>query len=247
MTLLEIQTELKARGYYSGKLDSDWGGLSERGAKEFQAAHGLKVTGRPDATLIAALSIPRPVGAVVRGGVELGVVPATWLPRVTMSRIHFHWTGGAYTASANDRSHYHVLVDGSASLVRGTPSIALNVAPVKPGYAAHTLNANGDAIAVSVCCMGGKDVSESPFRAGAYPMKRAQFDMMARAGADLCRFYDIPVGPKTTLSHAEVGANLGIPQRGKWDFTRLPFEPSLVGAKACGDALRAAISAHLRA
>ncbi|MFC5393038.1 peptidoglycan-binding protein [Bosea vestrisii] len=245
MTIVEIQSALKRFGLYSGKLDSDWGPLSKAAARAFQASRGLKQTGLPDeATIVALAQASVPAAKPNR---LLRVIPEAWLPKVTMRRIHFHWTGGTYKASADDRKHYHLLVDGEAGLVRGTPSIALNVAPIRSGsgYAAHTLNANGDAIGVSVCCMGGRDVSESPFRAGAYPMTRAQFEMTARVGADLCLFYEIPVGPKTTLSHAEVQANLGIAQRGKWDFTRFAFEPGTVGARACGDRLRSAITAHL--
>lgn len=253
MQIVEIQRALKQLGLYSGQLDSDWGPLSKAAARAFQASRGLKQTGLPDAATIAALThsdlgqLGKSAATPVTASAAPRVIPAAWLPKVTMRRIHFHWTGGTYKASAEDRKHYHLLVDGEAGLVRGAPSIALNVAPIRSGsgYAAHTLNANGDAIGVSVCCMGGKDVSESPFRAGAYPMTRAQFEMMARVGADLCRFYGIPVSPKTTLSHAEVQANLGIAQRGKWDFTRFAFEPGTVGAKACGDRLRTAISAQL--
>lgn len=253
MQIVEIQRALKQLGLYSGKLDSDWGSLSKAAARAFQASRGLKQTGLPDAATTAALAhsdlgqLGKSAATPASASTVLRVIPAAWLPKVTMRRIHFHWTAGTYKASAEDRKHYHLLVDGEAGLVRGTPSIALNVAPPKAGYAAHTLNANGDAIGVSVCCMGGPKgaVTESPFRAGPYPMTRAQFEMLARVGADLCRFYRIPVGPKTTLSHAEVQANLGIAQRGKWDFTRFAFEPATVGAKACGDRLRSAISAHL--
>lgn len=246
MTLLEVQRALKNEGLYSGKLDSDWGALSKAAARAYQERKGLKVTGLPDAATIAALSA---VPATSKPSSGLRVIPEAWLPKVTMRRVHFHWTGGTYKASAEDRKHYHLLVDGEAGVVRGTPSIALNVEPIRSGsgYAAHTLNANGNAIGVSVCCMGGPlgAVTESPFRAGPYPMTKAQWDMLARVGADLCRFYGIPVSPVTTLSHAEVQGNLKIAQRGKWDFTRLAFDPATVGAKACGDKLRAQISALL--
>lgn len=57
----------------------------------------------------------------------------------------------------------------------------------------------------------------------------------------LCRRYDIPVTPRTVLSHAEVQAKLGIKQRGKWDISRLAFDPSVKGAKSCNDVLRASV------
>ena len=73
-------------------------------------------------------------------------------------------------------------------------------------------------------------------------MTKAQWDKLAVVVADLCRFYGIPVTPKTVLSHAEVQGTLGITQRGKWDFTRLAFAPEVKGAKACGDLLRTAVA-----
>src|SRR5690606_24142627 len=50
-----------------------------------------------------------------------------------------------------------------------------------------------------------------------------------------------PVTRKTMLSHAEVQGTLGIAQRQKWDFTRLPFNDSLRGAHAIGDWMRSRI------
>lgn len=50
---------------------------------------------------------------------------------------------------------------------------------------------------------------------------------------------------KTLLSHAEVQANLGIKHRGKRDISGLPFDPSVKGAKACGDLMRSAVAALL--
>lgn len=142
---------------------------------------------------------------------------------------------GGHKASALDRQHYHVLIEADGKLVRGIPSIKLNETGAK-GYAAHTLNCNTGSIGVSMCCMLG--AVESPFRAGSAPMTEAQWDEMIEVVADLARRYSIPVTPKTVLSHAEVQVNLGIKQRGKWDIARLAFDPTKVGAKACGDYLR---------
>ena len=160
-----------------------------------------------------------------------------------MQWVIVHWTAGTHTASENDRSHYHILIEGSGKPVRGIPSIKLNeVVKVGSPYAGHTLNCNTGAIGVSMCCMGG--AVESPFSAAKYPMTRTG-DTMTSAVADLCRRYSIPATDTTVLSHAEVQNNLGIQQRGKWDFTRLAFEPSVVGAKACGDRMRAEVRAKL--
>ncbi|MDX0921822.1 N-acetylmuramoyl-L-alanine amidase [Sinorhizobium medicae] len=171
------------------------------------------------------------------------IIPADWMPDAKMGRIVCHWTAGAHKASEFDRGHYHILIEDEGKLVRGIPSIALNEAPAKRGYAAHTLGANSGSIGVSLCCMGGSN--EAPFDPGKYPMTREQWDALTSVVADLCRRYSIPVTDKTVLSHAEVQNNLGIQQRGKWDFTRLAFDPSVKGAKACGDKLRAEAKAKL--
>lgn len=172
-------------------------------------------------------------------------VPADWMPPARMQRIICHWTAGAHKANGLDRNSYHILIEGDGTLVRGTHPISANERPAAGRYAAHTRNCNTGSIGVSMCCMGGAGVRESPFSAGPYPMTRVQWDVMVRAVADLCRRYGIGVSPTTVLSHAEVQANLKIAQRGKWDFTRLAFDPGVVGAKASGDRLRREVSAAL--
>jgi hypothetical protein len=127
--------------------------------------------------------------------------------------------------------------------VRGKPTIDLNQAPARKGYAAHTLNCNSGSIGVSLCGMAG--AVESPFSAGKSPITREQWDALAGVLADLCRRYAIPVTPATVLSHAEVQSTLGIKQRGKWDIARLPFDPAVIGARAIGDRFRAAARALL--
>ncbi|MQW00737.1 N-acetylmuramoyl-L-alanine amidase [Sinorhizobium medicae] len=171
------------------------------------------------------------------------IVPADWMPAAKMERVICHWTAGAHKASDFDRSHYHILIEDDGKLIRGIPSIELNEAPAKKGYAAHTLSANSGSIGISLCCMGG--ANEAPFDPGQYPMTREQWDALTSVVAVLCRGYSIPVTDKTVLSHAEVQNNLGIQQRGKWDFTRLAFDHSVKGAKACGDKLRAEAKSKL--
>lgn len=170
-------------------------------------------------------------------------LPPDWLPNVAMKRVVCHWTAGSHSAGDTDKDAYHILVEGNGRLVRGRPSIALNSGRVKPGYAAHTLNCNGGSIGVSLCCMAGAE--ERPFDAGRYPMTRAQWNAMTMVVAELCKYYRIKVTPKTVLSHAEVESNLGIEQRGKWDFTRLPFDPTISGASACGERLRRDVTAAM--
>lgn len=168
------------------------------------------------------------------------LIPSSWMPNVPMKRIIMHWTAGTHKANATDKSHYHILIEGDGKLVRGDASIALNSGKTKPGYAAHTLNCNTDSIGVSLCCMGGS--VESPFNPGKWPLTRLQFDQLIDVVRELSDFYKIPVTRQTILSHAEVQETLGIKQRNKWDYTRLAWNPSLVGSIKIGDYIRSLVS-----
>ena len=165
------------------------------------------------------------------------VVSDDWLPDVDMDRIIVHWTAGGNSASELDLQHYHIIIEGDGSLVRGKPSIASNASPLRPGYAAHTLNCNSGSIGVALAGMAG--AVENPFDPGRAPITAAQWSKLASLLADLCEFYDIDVTPTKVLTHAEVQSNLGIQQRGKWDIAALPFDPSFPrSAKAVGDRMR---------
>jgi hypothetical protein len=84
---------------------------------------------------------------------------------------------------------------------------------------------------------------ENPFNAGDYPMTETQWRVLAHVVAELCGAYSIPVSRETVLSHAEVQSTLDIAQSGKWDYTKLAFDPSISGALVCGDRLREDVSA----
>lgn len=239
-TILDIQKRLTALGYQPGPLDGKDGPRTREAVKQFQRAHGLIADGIVGPKTSAALFgiAPEPVPSLVSG-----VVPADWMPAAKMQRIIVHWTAGAHQASGLDRSHYHILIEADGKLMRGIPSIDLNQAPVRKGYAAHTLNCNSGSIGVSLCCMAG--AVESPFSAGSAPMTRTQWETLPKVLAALCGRYGIAVTPQTVLSHAEVQGTLGIKQKGKWDISRLAFDPTVRGATACGDLFRAATKALL--
>lgn len=223
----ELQRRLTAHGYDVGPADGLIGPRTLAAIRAYAEAR-LLAEGQP-------APLPVPAGAIV---------PADWMPAARMERVICHWTAGGHKASTVDREHYHILVEADGHLVRGDHSIDDNVNTQDRDYAAHTLNCNTGSIGVSVCCMLG--AVESPFNAGVAPMLKSQWDKMAVVVAELCRRYAIQVSPRTVLSHAEVQSTLGIAQRGKWDFTRLAFDASAVGAKACGDRLRAQVQAALR-
>lgn len=162
-----------------------------------------------------------------------------YLPRVPMQRIIMHWTAGAYGVIDFELRHYHGVIDHLGTFHFGVP-IDKNVAPIDfqhTPYAAHTLNLNSGSIGIAVDCMA--DAVETPTGCitGPSPFTKLQYDAMIHFVNELALYYNIPVRHDTIFSHAEAPL-LGFPQRGKWDFTRLPFEPSLLGARPIGDKIR---------
>lgn len=224
-----FQRRLSALDLYEGAIDGIPGAKTEKGLDALVASYKNHH------------SIPQPPAPTTGDGKLVGPLLPEWLPYAKMDRIIAHWTAGSYIPSSLDKEHYHFLWDGSGKVYRGLHSVADNLVIREGKYAAHTLNCNTRSIGVSLCCMAG--AKESPFDAGKSPMTKAQWDGMVLGIAQLCKFYNIPVTDKTVLSHAEVQPNLGIAQRGKWDYTRLAFAPSVVGARACGDKLRADVRA----
>ncbi|WP_315920466.1 peptidoglycan-binding protein [Mesorhizobium sp. SP-1A] len=238
-TTLEIQRRLAELGFQPGPLDGVPGPKTAEAIKQFQRARGLAADGIVGPITSAALFGTTPP----QDAAPSGIVPADWMPAAKMQRIIVHWTAGAHKASGLDRSHYHIMIEDDGKLVRGTPSIDLNQAPTRKGYAAHTLNCNSGSVGVSLCCMAS--AVENPFAVGSAPMTRKQWGTLPKVLAALCKRYGIVVTPKTVLSHAEVQGTLGIAQRGKWDISRLAFDPTVLGATACGDLFRAATKALL--
>ena len=161
-----------------------------------------------------------------------------------MKRLIIHWNAGTNEANELDKQHYHFIVDGDGDVVAGKYKPEDNLSTADGKYAAHTLNCNTGSIGVSMAGMLG--AIESPFNAGKYPLKEKQLAATVKLVADLCKKYNIPVTDKTVLTHAEVQPNLGITQRGKWDITRIPFKPELVGHKACGDYIRKLVTEEMK-
>jgi hypothetical protein len=166
------------------------------------------------------------------------MINSDWLQPAKMQRVIWHWTAGRHTPSSVDLSHYHFLITGNGTMVKGK-SVKLNEAPVKAGYAAHTRNCNSGSIGVSLC--GMMNAQEVPFKPGPYPFTKVQWDTMVRMIADLCAFYAIKVKRETVLSHAEVQRTLGIKQRNKWDIARIPYDLDTWGARTVGDMFRSEV------
>lgn len=151
-----------------------------------------------------------------------------------ITRLHLHWTAGRWNPSALDRQHYHIVIDGDGNVIRCNPDTA---------KLAHTLNANGAAIALAVCGMVG--AVERPFDHGPEPITDKQVQAMAAAAAAMCRTYDLPVSRWSVLMHSEVQPTLGITQRGKWDLNWLPGMAGPTDPLTAGDKLRAAVARYL--
>lgn len=225
-TVLDVQRALLARGYTIGRSGADGDiGPATLGAM-LEALNRI-----PLAT--AQPTVSRPAG----------VVPADWMPWAKMQRIIVHWSAGANKASGLDKEHYHLIIEGDGTLVRGDKTIADNQSTADGVYAAHTLSCNAGSIGVSLAGMAG--AVQSPFNAGKSPITRAQWDRLPLVLADVCRRYAINPAPTTVLSHAEVQGTLGIRQKGKWDIAVLPFDTRLNTATKVGDDFRAATRALL--
>lgn len=67
-TVTEIQTRLKAWGYYSGSVDGTFGSETEKAVKYFQQSNGLNADGQVGAETLAALGLPTSGGSGNSGG-----------------------------------------------------------------------------------------------------------------------------------------------------------------------------------
>lgn len=244
-SLRQIQKRLIELNFSVGRSGADgrMGRDTEAAIRAFQHSRGLFVDGDAGPLTEAAL-FPDTASDPQTISLESSV-PADWMPKADIDRVIVHWTAGQHRASSGDREHYHILVESDGRLVRGIPTIDKNDASgARSGYAAHTLHCNTGSAGVSMCAMVG--AVESPFSPGPAPLTQAQWDAMTRVVADLCLRYGIPVTDRTVLTHAEVQPSLGITQKGKWDVTRLPFDPKTVGHRAVGDLLRRQVAALMK-
>ena len=163
-----------------------------------------------------------------------------------MKRIIWHWTAGTHKASALDKKHYHFIIEGDGTVVKGDHAPEANETIARPNdsstYAAHTRNCNTGAIGVAVAAMAG--AVERPFKAGRYPITTKQMEALVALTSSLSRAYAIPVTRTTVLSHAEVQPTLGIAQRGKWDIAWLPEMKDVGDPVRVGDRLRTIVLGH---
>jgi hypothetical protein len=161
------------------------------------------------------------------------VLPERWLPDCMMQRVVIHWTAGTWHATNIDREHYHFLIEGDGTLLKGDCSVRDNLATGDGLYAAHTRGLNTGSIGISLCGMQG--AIERPFSAGRFPLQKEQYAALILALADLSEHYHLEPVPHDMLNHGEVERVYGKPQRAKWDINVLPWQPNLQGV---GDRMR---------
>ena len=152
--------------------------------------------------------------------------------------IVWHWTAGAHGVIDLERDHYNWVFDNQGNVYDGNHSVQdqVNYDHTRGVGASHTKSMNTGWIGLSVDAMAG--AIESPLNWGTNPVTWKGIDAMLDWTMDLCKEYDIPVSPWTTLSHAEVQQTLGVQQRFKWDYKVLPGYTRAEDARKVGDVLR---------
>ena len=174
---------------------------------------------------------------VDNGRPKIQVLDPEWFSNVEMEKIVVHWTAGTYDISANDRSHYHFLIDRYGGGHRGDNPVSGNARDNPSGdVTSHVKNMNTGSIGISVAAMG--NAIEYPFDAGEWPMTRIQFLALCKACAELAEAYAIPVLKDTILMHGEVTDNCNVPQDGKWDIGHLPWTDKFESSYEVGDYMR---------
>lgn len=233
----ELQSALTANGYDTKGIDGIAGKNTRTAIEGYQRAKGLPVDGQPSLTLLSALKSGEaaPVRPAKAGDANDGPLPLAWLPSASPRALVIHWTGGPNKVTTLDREHYHFIVGTDLAWVRGDNTIADNANVNDGKYAAHTKGFNTGVVGVSLAGMLNAVEGQTD---GPQPIILAQLQEAARAVAQICRHYGIPVTDKTVLTHAEVQPNLGIQQNGKWDITRFPWNDAIKGHRACGDFIR---------
>ncbi|MFW5834406.1 MAG: peptidoglycan-binding domain-containing protein, partial [Pseudomonadota bacterium] len=92
-----------------------------RAAREVKPPPRFGPRRRPERPTERAPALPRTPEVPV-----ISVVPPDWLVPARVRRVVVHWTGGNQRASSEDREHYHILIEGDGTVVRGRHPIDAN-------------------------------------------------------------------------------------------------------------------------
>lgn len=147
----------------------------------------------------------------------------------SLKRITLHWTGGLNEPNATEKAHYHFLIKGDGTIVKGNHEPEDNLdCKVSGTYAAHTGGGNTGNIGVALCGMWSNQ----------YPIHRIQIEACCKFVASLCDKYGILVNENNVLTHAEFGlTHPKTTSAGKIDIDKLPCVP-IYGVKECGKWIR---------
>ena len=159
--------------------------------------------------------------------------------------ITLHWMVTDYSPSQDLIDHYNDVILGSTQVVHGKHGPDDQIPPLKSGeYAAHSFKNNSYNIGIGIAAMVGAEETD-PITYGPCPITEAQFEAACRQIARRCIQKNIAVNRETVCTHAEITANRGIRQRGKWDISCLKFAPHLNTAMKVGDYMRKRVSHYL--
>lgn len=152
-----------------------------------------------------------------------------------MKRIIIHWTAGSYTPCLIDKRSYHYLVDLNGIVHNGIYKPEDNENCSDGKYAMHTGGGNTGSIGVALCGMYGFTSFKN---LGKYPLTKIQCESCFKLVADLAKKYNIPITPKTILTHYEFGLkNPKTSSAGKIDLIHLPPYSDVITSKV-GDFIR---------
>lgn len=157
-----------------------------------------------------------------------------------MKRIIIHWTGGANTANATDKQHYHYMIEANGEVKTGKFPVLANEKCREDAnghalYAAHTGGGNTGSIGVALCGMWGfKNIKNI----GCYPLVKKQCERAFKLIAELSVKYGIPINENTVMTHYEFGLkHPKTKSHGKIDIIYLP-PYSYLKANQIGDFFR---------
>lgn len=154
--------------------------------------------------------------------------------------VVWHWTAGAQGFISLEKNAYNYLFSTDGNTIQGNHTIAEQVMYDwrKKRGASHTKSMNTGWVGCSVDAMAGSK-QKNPMVWGSNPITWEGIDAMLETTAEICKEYDVPMSPWSTLTHAEVQPTLGVKQRWKWDYTVLPGDINgFQNPRKIGDMLR---------
>lgn len=156
-----------------------------------------------------------------------------------LNKITLHWTAGRNTPTADEKKHYHFLIDSKGALYKGTYAPEDNINCNDGKYSQHCGGGNTGNIGIAFC--GCYVPNCIPVKNSNFPLTRVQLERGFKLAADLCKKYNIPIDKDHVFTHYEFGkAHPNTSSAGKIDITYMHPFPT-VNKTACGDFIRSKI------